>query len=164
MYLKIAIVCLCFLLNACGFQPLYGHDRTVLDQTSAVQIQPIAGEGGYQMELILQNRLNPHAFQNTQKYRLTVTLSQPKYVNQSIRNDNFASLESMSIKASYQLSDIQSGAILIQSQVDSNGLFNLIDDPYATVMGQNKLYDNLIQLMADDIATHVLSYFKGKTE
>ena len=158
---KSILVCLCLMIEGCGFHPLYANKDVVLEKTASVQIQPIAGEGGYQMELVLQNRLNPTHKNVPPKYRLNVALKQPQYINQSIRSDNFASLETMNIQASYQLLNLENNSVLITSSVDSNGLFNLIKDPYATVVGQNKLYDNLILLIADDIATHILAYFEG---
>jgi len=162
--MRIKVLCFCFMffLCSCGFRPLYSSSNNITEQTSAVQIQPIAGEGGYQMGLILQEKLNPKQINQEKKYRLTVSIHKPVYTNQSIRSDNFASLENMEISASYQLVDLSNNQILVSSTVDANGLFNLINDPYATVVAQDKLYSNLIKLMADDIATHILSYFKGK--
>ena len=160
--MRFLVFIFCFMLSACGFRPLYNADDAVLAQSEAVQIQPIAGDGGYQMELILQSKLNPRQSSVSPKYRLTVALNDPTYTNQSIRSDNFASLERMQIKAHYQLVSIDDGKTLISANVDSNGLFNLIKDPYATVVAQDNLYDNLIKLIAEDIATHVLAYFKGE--
>ena len=150
-----------FFLAGCGFQPLYVAHEDTLSQTASVQIEPISGQGGYQAELILQKRLNPEQMKVSPKYRLTVILNNPTYFNQSIRSDNFATLEKMEVSATYKLINIETNQTVISSSVDSNGLYNLIDDPYATVMAKDKLYENLIRTMADDIATHILSYFKG---
>lgn len=159
--LKYIVLCFGFLLAGCGFQPLYVSHEDTLNQAASVQIDPIAGQGGYETELILQKRLNPEQIAVAPKYRLSVVIHQPTYTNQSIRSDNFATLEKMSVSATYELKDIQKNQTVISSSVDSNGLFSLIKDPYATVVAEDKLYDNLIKAMADDIAMHVLSYFKG---
>ena len=82
-------------------------------------------------------------------------------LNQSIRSDNFASLEKMNMKASYQLIDIEKNKSVISSTIDANGLFNLIKEPYATTVAQENLYQNLIKSLAENIATHVLAYLKG---
>ena len=158
---KYVILFFGFLMAGCGFQPLYVAHEDTLAQTAAVQIEPIAGVGGYQAELILQKRLNPEQIKVVPKYRLAVVFHQPVYSNQSIRSDNFATLEKMDVSASYKLIDIQKNQVVISSSVDSNGLYNLVKDPYATVMAKDKLYENLVRSMTDDIATHILSYFKG---
>ena len=159
MTLKIAMLVL--LLTGCGFRPLYGNHQEILTQTAAVQIMPVSGDGGYQIGLILKDKLNPYHQTVPVKYRLNIVLMTPRYTNQSIRTDNFATLERMDLSARYELTDVQTNTVLISSVTDANGLFNLVQDPYATVTAQEKLYDNLIQGMADDSATHVLSYFRG---
>ena len=159
--MRFIVLCFCFLLSACGFQPLYGNRDVVLEKSATVQIEPIAGDGGYQIGLILQDKLNPKQLNLPKKYRLTVILSQPTLLNQSIRSDNFASLEKMNMKVSYQLIDIQNNKDVISSTIDANGLFNLIKEPYATTVAQENLYQNLTKVLAENIATHVLAYFKG---
>ena len=159
--MRFIVLCFCFLLSACGFQPLYGNRDSIFEQAATVQIEPIAGDGGYQIGLILQDKLNPKQLNLPKKYRLTVTLYNPILLNQSIRSDNFASLEKMNMKVSYQLIDIQNNKDVISSTIDANGLFNLIKEPYATTVAQESLYQNLTKVLAENIATHVLAYFKG---
>lgn len=162
--MRFIIMCFCFLLTSCGFQPLYADRDVILEQAASVQIEPVVGESGYQIGLLLQDRLNPKNLDVIKKYRLVITLSRPVTSNQSIRSDNFASLEKMNMKATYQLIDIKTNKAVIASVVDSNGLFNLIKDPYATTIAQENLYQNLVRLMAKDIANHVLAYLKGLKE
>ena len=159
--LKKIIVFIGLFVAACGFRPLYGNHDEVITESAAIRVEPISGEGGYQFGLILKNRLNPYKTQVSKKYQLKVTLHEPTYVNESMRSDNFASIKNMNIKADYRLTEIKTKKVLITSSVDSQGIFNLIRNPYATVVSEEKLYDNLIQLMAEDIATHVLAYFRG---
>lgn len=159
--MRFIILCFCFFMTACGFQPLYANRGVILEQAASVQIEPVAGEGGYQIGLILQDRLNPKNLSVPKKYRLVVTLSQPVTSNQSIRSDNFASLEKMNLKTSYQLIDMAKNKTVVSSEIDANGLFNLIKDPYATTVAQENLYQNLTRLLAEDIASHILAYLKG---
>ena len=160
MFKRIFVLC-ALLLASCGFRPLYGDQGNVMQDAQAVQIEPVSGEGGYQFEMVLKNRLNPQKEKVQKKYQLIVSLDSPVYTNSSIRGDNFASIKKMSVKANYRLIDMKTKAVLISSYVDSKGIFNLIKDPYATVVAEDKLYENLIRMMAEDIATHVLAYFKG---
>ena len=158
---KLLTLGLALLLVSCGFRPLYGQKDQLLADTQTVQIEPIVGEGGYSFYMILKDKLNPQGQPTHPRYRLTVQLNAPAYQNQSIRSDNFATLESMKMTADYQLTRISDGKKVISTSVNGNGLFNLIREPYATTVAQDKLYENITALMADDIATHILAYFKG---
>ena len=164
MYLnKIFILLLITFLVGCGFQPLYSVSDDFLQKTAEIEIEPITGEGGYHSNLYLKNKLNPKQISVDKKYRLKVILQEPVFTNQNIRSDNFASLVNMYVQANYQLTDIQNNQVLIDSFVGTSGLFNIISEPYATIVAQDKLYQNLIQTLSDEIAQHILSYFKGVT-
>ncbi len=158
---KIFTFILILFLVGCGFRPLYSVSDDFLQQTAGIEIEPIGGEGGYYSDLYLRNKLNPKQIEVDKKYRLKVILKEPVYTNQNIRSDNFASLVNMFVQADYQLTDIKSNQVLINSFVSTSGLFNIISEPYATIVAQEKLYLNLIQTLSDDIAQHILSYFKG---
>ena len=159
--LKKIFVLLALFLASCGFQPLYGHQGEVMQEVQAVRVEPVSGEGGYQFGMVLKNKLNPTETQVRKKYKLEVTLNTPTFSNESIWKSNFGSIKKMNITADYRLIDLKTNAVLVSSSVNSNGIFNLIRDPYATVVAEDKLYENLIRMMAEDIATHILAYFKG---
>ena len=164
MIKKLGLLGLGLLLAGCGFRPLYGARDQLLAETQTVQIEPISGEGGYEFYMILKDKLNPQGLPTHPEYRLTVQLQAPIYQNQSIRSDNFATLKTMNVTANYQLTRLSDGKKVIATSVNANGLFNLIREPYATKVAQDKLYQNVTSLLADDIATHVLAYFRGEEQ
>lgn len=157
----LSIFCL-FLLVGCGFRPMYlsENDKSVMTEASLVQVTPVAGELGYLVTLSLRDRLNASQTDD-KKYTLDVVFQDPVSFNQSIRSDNFASLENMNLTVTYQLIDKKTNKVLVSSSLNANGLYNLVKEPYATVVAKDKLYHNLAEMLADDIATHILAYFKG---
>ena len=163
IFKKIILLILFTFFVGCGFRPLYSVSDDFLQKTAEIEVEPIAGEGGYHSDLYLRSKLNPKQISADKKYRLKVILQEPVFTNQNIRSDNFASLVNMYVQANYQLTDIQSNQVLIDSFVGTSGLFNIISEPYATVVAQDKLYQNLVQTLSDEIAQHILSYFKGVT-
>ena len=138
MYLKIFVFSFCFFLMGCFFEPLYMNNEEIMKKTAAITVEPIAGEGGYQIGLALTTKLNPNQIDVPKKYRLIVSLSNPSTSNQSIRGDNFASIERMDVTVQYTLMDSNNNK-LINSSINSNGIFNIVDDPYATVVAQDNL-------------------------
>jgi hypothetical protein len=92
---------------------------------------------------------------------LRVQLADPVFYDQSIQGDNFASLEKIMVVADYQLVDVKTGKQLISSKVSANGSYNIVNEPYATTMAKEKMYQNLVQTLSEDIALHVFSYLRG---
>lgn len=164
MWKQVAICMLCVLVCGCGFRPLYGtaEQDEVLQGAATVAVAPVSGEGGYQLGLLLTTKLNPQQLETAKAYRLAVQIEPVRYTNQSVRTDNFASLEQMTVSLKYQLIDLKTNQNVISSSVKTNGLLSIINQPYATTVAKEKLYYDLLNNLGNDIALHVLSYFKGK--
>lgn len=162
MWKQFAICLLCILVYGCGFRPLYGtaEKDEVLQGAATVAVAPVSGDGGYRLGLLLTTKLNPQQREATKAYRLAVQIEPVRYTNQSVRTDNFASLEQMTVSLKYQLIDLKTNKNVIASSVKANGLLNIINQPYATTVAKEKLYYDLLDNLGNDIALHVLSYFK----
>lgn len=149
------------LVSSCGFSPLYRTDNIkTTDLTAAVQIQPIADYDGYLLENYLTDGLNPNEMSVEKKYTLDVSLNAPQISEQNIQNDNFSSRERMSLTATYRLTDIQTGNIVINTTTSATGAYNIATQPYATWMAQKKVRENLVKMLADRITLHVIAFVK----
>ena len=151
-------------LGGCGFQPLYGFQENpeVVRESAQIEIEPVVGEGGYQMGLILKEKLNPNTLSLPKKYRLKAVIDKPSFYDQSIQGDNFASLEKMTLRVHYTLTDIENKTVLISSSSSISGSYNIIKEPYATVTAKEKMYQNLVQSLSNDIVLHMMAYLKGQ--
>lgn len=158
----IVLLC-CIGIVGCGFRPLYwAEDNTdVIQESERIRIAPIADAAGYQMDMIFRHKLNPRQVDVAKTWELRVQLAEPVFYDQSIRGDNFASLEKMTLTASYQLVNLTTQEQVISSSVSAGGSYNIINEPYATTMAKEKMYQNLVQILADDIVLHLFSYLRG---
>ena len=164
MQMRFIVLIMIFTLTACGFSPLY---RTTNGKTTAltetILIQPIANYDGYQMENDLSALLNPTGVHVPKKYELFVTIDAPTFSEQNIQDDNFSSRERMYLTARYRLIHIQSGKVVINAVTSATGAYNIAIEPYATYTAKQKVKENLIKMLSNRIATHVISFVK-KTE
>lgn len=148
-------------LSACGFSPLYKTDGfKTIKLTAAVEIEPISDYDGYLLQNYLADGLNPDKEVASKKYKLRVRLSAPSISEQNIQDDNFSSRERMSLSASYTLTDIQTGNVVISTSTYATGAYNIAPEPYATWMAQKKVRENLVKMLADRIILHVISFVK----
>lgn len=160
MNIKSLILGACLFVSACAFKPLYEHRDDLMQQVATVHVEPVVGDGSYQLGLKVTSKLNPQHIQAKTKYRLKIQLSNPITTDGNIETDNFTTLEKMSLKISYQLFDIQQNKNVLSSSVSSNGMYSVTDSPYATEVAKDKIHQNLIDLLAEDIVMHVYTYFE----
>ncbi len=151
------------LLSGCGFRPLYGFQTNpeVIRKSAQIEVEPVVGDGGYQMGLILKEKLNPNTLSLPKKYQLKAVIDKPSFYDQSIQGDNFASLEKMTLTVHYTLTDIESKTVLVSSSSTLSGSYNIIQEPYATITAKEKTYQNLVQALSNEIVLHMMAYLKG---
>lgn len=156
----------CVGVGACGFKPLYmsENNQNVVQEAEKIQIAPIPNAGGYQMNVLLRQKLNPKQIIDLKKWELRVQLKDPVFYDQSIRGDNFTSLEKMTLTASYQLVDLKTNTAIVSSDTSASGSYNIVNEPYATITAKEKMYQNLIRILADDISLHIFSYLRGREQ
>lgn len=150
------------LLSACGFTPLnkLSDGEKTYTLTEQIEIRNIPNYEGFLLKTQLNNRLNPHDKNVSKKYILTTYLKAPTYTDQSIQGDNFASRETISISAKYQLKDKNTGKIILSDSNSVVGAYNIVKNPYATNVARNKLKDTLIPILADNISQRIISFLR----
>lgn len=152
-----------FFISACGFSPMnkLSEDTKTTALTEQIAIAGIPNYEGWQLKQYLQNRFNPEKNGGPKKYLLVVNLRAPTFTDQSIQGDNFASRETVSISASYTLKNTETGAVIMKDSTSATGAYNIVKEPYATNVARNKLKENLVQIIGENISLRVISYMKS---
>ncbi len=140
---------LSFFLASCQFRPLYGDHRT-----AGVCVAPIAEADGAVMHTLLTNH-----FPDTGDCRYTLTVQPPVYQisDQSISDKDFITMQQVRADVSYTLLDSAKKPV-IQNTASANGSSAIGVTPYATVVATEKTEQNLIAVLAEQIALHVAAY------
>ena len=151
-----------FLISGCGFTPMnqLSHDTKTTVLTEQVAIAGIPNYEGWQLRQSLQNKLNPEKNGRPKKYLLIVDLRAPTYTDQSIQGDNFASRETVSISATFTLKNMDTGDIVMKDSTSATGAYNIVKEPYATNIARNKLKENLVDIIGNNISLRIISYLK----
>lgn len=153
-------------LTACGFTPMNNlpDGEQTYSLTEQIEIRNIPNYEGFLLKNQLNNRLNPHKSNITKKYTLTTYLKAPTYTDQSIQGDNFASRETISISAKYQLKDKQTGKVILSDSANVVGAYNIVKNPYATNVARSNLKDTLIPILADNISQRIISFLRKQED
>jgi LPS-assembly lipoprotein len=146
------------LLSACGLQPLYsgGSKGAVSGLLGAVSVDPIEGKNGWLMRNALNDRLAAGSNGGT-RYKLTVKLDD-QIEGFGVRADDTVTRERRTLRARYQLIDLQTGQMVLDATAGSDAGIDVVSSEYATIAGENTALENLTQEVADQIVTRLSLY------
>ena len=142
-------------LAGCGLQPLYagGGSGVVARDIGAVAVSPIGGKAGYLVRNAVIDRLGA-ASQSTARWRLDVRLDE-KLTGMIVQPDNSVSRERSVMRARYQLVDLSSGAILLDTTADADAGIDVVSSEYAVIAAEQTAQENLAKDVANQIVIRV---------
>ena len=146
------------LLTACSLQPLYsgGSQGAVSTLLGAVTVDPIEGKNGWLMRNALNDRLTAGGATAT-RYRLTIKLDD-RIEGFGVRADDTVTRERRTLRARYQLIDLESGKTVLDATAGSDAGIDVVSSEYATIAGENTALENLTQEVAEQIVTRISIY------
>jgi LPS-assembly lipoprotein len=150
-------------LAACGLQPMYsgGSTAATAKGLAAVDVPAIQGRGGWLVKNALDARLGI-AGQTTPQYRLDVRLDDSLEAL-GVLNDDTISRERRILRARYQLTDLATGAVLLDATAGSDAGIDVVSSEYATIAAEQTALENLARDVADRIATQVSLTMRNHT-
>ena len=145
-------------LSACGLRPLYegGSGGAVATTLGSVTVAPIGGQSGWLMRNKLVERLGEGG-SGTAAYRLDVALDD-NITSFGVRSDQAATQERRTLRARYQLVDLRSGLVVLDSTAGSDAGIDIVSSEYATVAAEQTALENLSDIVADQIVARVALY------
>jgi LPS-assembly lipoprotein len=145
-------------LSACGLQPLYsgGSQGQVATMLGAVTVDPIEGKNGWLMRNALNDRLAAGG-NGEARYKLTVKLDD-QIEGFGVRADDTVTRERRTLRARYQLVDLQTGKMVLDATAGSDAGIDVVSSEYATIAGENTALENLTQEVAEQIVTRISLY------
>jgi LPS-assembly lipoprotein len=145
-------------LSGCGLHPLYGGGTASPEAAMlrTVQVAPIPGQSGWLVRNKLIDRLGA-AGEGTPSYRLDVKLDD-NITAYGIRGDQAATRERRTLRARYQLVNLQTGLVLLDATAGSDEGIDIVSSPYATVAAEQTALEQLADVVSDQIVTRLALY------
>lgn len=143
------------MLASCGLTPMYagGTSGTVARGIAAVEVAPIEGRKGWLVRNALTDRLGA-AGHAQPRYRLDVRLDE-SLSGLGVLGDDTVSRERLTLRARYQLVDLESNSILLDASDGTDAGIDVVSSEYATIAAEQTAEENLARDLADRIVTRV---------
>lgn len=154
---KIAALLMPALLAACGLQPMYagGGSGAVAQGLASIDVSAIEGRAGWLVRNALVDRLGvAHSSGSSARYRLDIRLDD-KLEGYALLSDDTIGRERRTLRARYQLVDLDSGDIVLDATAGSDAGIDVVSSEYATISAEQTALENLARDVADRIVTNV---------
>lgn len=160
----VALVCaLPLLVAACGFTPVYarpdaGGAAAMQEQLQDVEIGMIADREGQYLRNALLDQMAAAPSGRAQRYFLRV--HQLKYEDDpfGIRKDATSTRGDITLTATMELIDNDSGAVLLTRHLRSRGGYNRLDNLYGSLVTKEDAVNRLLDETAERIVTELTLY------
>lgn len=159
----LAVLPLLVLLGACGFRPLYGTDGVssgVAGQLASVAIP----EPKTRLDQLVRNELlstmRPAGTAEPDRYRLEITTvaSEDRSIEDS--NDSRSARRlTVRVTASFQLKDMNGGAVVYKGKTFSNVSYDEVGQSFANLQARTNAIERGAREIAIDIRTRVAAFF-----
>ena len=161
--MRFAAAILPLLLAACGLQPMYagGGQGAVAQGLGAIDVSAIEGRAGWLMRNALTERLGVASRNSSAaRYRLDVRLDD-QLEGFALLSDDTIGRERRTLRARYQLVDLDSGRIVLDATAGSDAGIDVVSSEYATIAAEQTALENLAREVADRIVTSVALELRG---
>jgi LPS-assembly lipoprotein len=154
-----------FFLSGCGWQPLYGRAGASTDgnagpELSQVHIQPIANRVGQNLYNMLRDRMNPEGPPAEPKYDLAVDLTQSA-VRELIQPNQTTTRSAVTFFANFQLYEHGKKEPVFKGQARATTTYDVLNDPYASVISANDASKRGAQSLADEISNRLAVFLSA---
>lgn len=165
-----------FMLVACGFEPLYvqktdaeskwyfdgDFDNYVVDQMAQIKVMIDGERFGQLIKTELHDLLTPRGVPARPKYLLVINIVRANEYDQALRRDITATRKRIDYKVQYYLEE-NSKKILKGNSV-SFVSYDILDNPYSTVIARQKVQKDAAKILANDIALRLGAFFNAKAK
>lgn len=159
-------------LSACGFKPMYGQfsegGGDLRDVMANIQVADISEQGrpsriGQVIRNNLLDRLTPLGATASPEYILTVTflIEEQGY---GIREDESVTLQNIKLVASYQLKEVSSEKVVLDSAARGLVTFDLARSDYSNMIARNASLKRLAEEVSNQMSTRIGAYFSKNVE
>jgi LPS-assembly lipoprotein len=151
------------MLAGCGWEPLYAnHDSdTASADLRAIRVAPILDRVGQKLETALRNSFNPANEPTEAHYLLKVSLS-TSVADLGIQSQGLGTRGSVSVSASYTLTDLRANKGLQSASVHATDSFDIQANGYSTVVAQNDAYTRTVEEIRQEIVARLTLFMEQK--
>lgn len=154
-FLSVFLVLCSIFVVSCGFEPMYATKsfggKNISSKLSQVAVANIPNRNGQFLRNLLYDRFYIDGKPANPKYTLSVKEPEEIQRDLDITVGAEATRSQLEVFTTFQLTDVQSGKILLSDRVESIASFNIVANEYATRVSESATRENALRDIARQI-------------
>ena len=160
-YSPLTLIFILLFITSCGFKPVYRlEDNSTRQMMSGIEIESISSIEGAEYYNHLKKILPPHG---KIKYIISTSLNFSKDFSLIQKNSDILR-ETITVRASYKLKEIETGKILTSGRFTRLSSFNTTFSPYSNQIKQQDVLSNLAVMAAEEVRTRVMLFVENTSK
>ena len=158
------LILVLFLLPGCGFKPMYGEtsaDPALQETFAGIEIAPIPDRIGQVVRNHLLDRINPYGQPSAPDYVLHIQLVQLTE-GFGFRSDESITRESLTLEASFRLTDRETGEVVLEDLVRSVHTYDVVQSDFANFSAQTDAEARTALQVSELITANLGMFFKSR--
>jgi LPS-assembly lipoprotein len=152
-----------FSLGACGFEPIYTHQKQGLirDQLAQVRVSPIADRIGQELRNNLFDILTPQGIPNNPLWDVAIVLSESEQ-KISLKQTSFATRINLNVNAQYHFKYLGNDkSYAFDGTAKSISSYNILDSDYANLIAKRNARSRAAKNLSIDIARQLALWMRS---
>jgi LPS-assembly lipoprotein len=166
-FVPLVLMALLLPLSACGFNPLYGVDKTGFSDPQAelatIRVGNIPDRLGQQVRNQLVAYLTPKREGAQKHYALNIRLALSSE-GTALAQDESATRYNLQLVAYFELVSLASNKKVFSGQARSIAVFNVITSEYATLIARQDAERRAARDVAEELRTRLAVFFSRRTK
>ncbi len=158
----------CFLVSACGFEPMYGtkfqnsnaRQTDIGSELAHIQITNIPDREGQYLRNALIDRFYREGRPSEVHYTLSVAPIQESTIDLDITKNSDATRAQLRLKTQMTLTDNRSGEVVLQRALNSISSYNVLTSEFATRVSAQNTRENALDDLARQIELKIGLYLR----
>lgn len=165
LFRSVCIVCMCYVVSACGFQPLYGStgDANAIANFSEIRVAPAKDRIGQLFTNELKHLLNPLREPIKPTYRLTSKITEST-TSLAVKKSSLATRANLIATVNYNLISTRNGHVVSSGSNKITVSYNIYSAEYATLAAEKDARKRAVTELAQDTRLQLGAFFKNAAQ
>ena len=158
------VIIICFMLQGCGFTPMYQKGATYQPSTSTqlslIEVDNILNREGQILRNLLIDEIYTHGRPTNPKYKLKISKLSIKTKSLGVRKDTTATRSQLTINSRMSLIDLETNETVFSYPLHTTNSYNRLNTYFTTYVTEDDVTERGLTEIKNQVMTQIVLWLK----